>query len=336
MTTAPASQPESPTPTPAPAFVDIEDAVLATVAYSDVFDMPISIDRLHRFLVGAKATKAEVSAAVDDLVAQERLGRRDDLAYLDGRSEVLAVHDERAVRAEVMWDEAQRWARWLARLPGIRMVAVTGGLAVDSVAPHDDIDYFIITRPGRLWLTRLLVLVVARVAARDGSELCPNYMVTERAVDMDDRALYVARELAQMVPVVSASRCTDLRRRNDWLLDYLPNASIEGDSTHEVDVRPGLITRLAELVFVSPLFAPLERWERRRKITKLMTVASRRPEVGRPDESSFSADVCKGHMLGNAAGIDVAWRSRLGDRAVAATTSDRSEAESHDGRGRPE
>ncbi|MEM7342543.1 MAG: hypothetical protein AAF467_28155 [Actinomycetota bacterium] len=318
MTTAPSSR--QPVVIPPAVFAELDDAVLATVAYSDVFDMPISIARLHRFLVGAPASRADVSAVVDDLVAQDRLGRRDDLAYLAGRSEVLTVHDERAVRAEVMWGEAERWARWLARVPCIRMVAVTGGLAVDSVAPHDDIDYFIITRPGRLWLTRLLVLVVARLAARDGSELCPNYMVTDRALDMDDRALYVARELAQMVPVVSAERCTELRRRNAWLLEYLPNASLEGDTTHEVNVRPGVLTRLAELVFISPLFTPLERWERRRKIAKLQTVRSRRPEVGRPDESSFSADVCKGHMLGNAAGIDVAWQSRLDDRSVPAAS----------------
>ena len=34
-------------------------------------------------------------------------------------------------------------------------------------------------------------------------------------------------------------------------------------------------------------------------------------EVGTPDESSFSTEVCKGHMIGNAAGIEVAWKQRL-------------------------
>ena len=55
-------------------------------------------------------------------------------------------------------------------------------------------------------------------------------------------------------------------------------------------------------------------WQR--KVAKLTRVSSRRPEVGMPDESSFSRSVCKGHMEGNAAGIEVAWRERIDGRGV--------------------
>jgi hypothetical protein len=290
----------------------LADAVLATVAYSDVFDMPIDQTRLHRFLVGHQAEPEELETAVKTLVADGRLGHHNGLLHLPARAEVLDVHEDRSVRAAAMWPKAVTWGARIGRLPNVRAVAVTGGLAVDSVAPHDDADYFIITRPGRLWLTRLLVLVLVRLAERDNIELCPNYIVSETAMAMDERTIYVARELAQMMPIVGLEHCIELRDQNRWMFDHLPNASVDGDLSRLVETgETGPLKRAAEAILALPIFAPLERWEMTRKTAKLQTVRSRRPEVGTPDESSFSADVCKGHMVGNAKGIEVAWQERL-------------------------
>jgi hypothetical protein len=191
------------------------------------------------------------------------------------------------------------------------MVAVTGGLAVDSVAAHDDIDFFIVVRPRRLWMTRLMIIVLGRFADREDIELCPNFIVTTRALDMTERSIYVARELAQMVVIVGDDVCQTVRRSNRWMFDFLPNATIEGDRSHLSDVRPSSAQKWAEWFLLLPPFRLFENWERKRKIAKLTKVGSRRPEVGTPDESSFSTEVCKGHMIGNAAGIEVAWKQRL-------------------------
>ncbi len=290
----------------------LTDAVLATVAYSDVFDMPIDRVRLHRFLVGRAADREEIETAVKTLVADGRLGQHDGLLHLPTRAEVLDVHADRSVRAAAMWPKAVTWGVRIGRLPNVLAVAVTGGLAVDSVAPHDDADYFIITKPGRLWLTRLLVLVLVRLAERDNIELCPNYIVSKSALVMDERTIYVARELAQMMPIVGLDHCIELRDKNRWMFDHLPNATVDGDLSRLADTgEPGLVKRVAETVLGLPMFGPLERWEMVRKTAKLQTVGSRRPEVGTPDESSFSPDVCKGHMIGNAKGIEVAWQERI-------------------------
>ncbi len=255
-----------------------DDAVYATVSYADVFDMPIELVHLHRYLVGHSLTMTDTSRAVDMWHAAEVLGRR------------------------------------IGRLPFVRMVAVTGGLAVDSVADHDDIDFFIVVRPHRLWLTRLMIIVLGRVAARKNIELCPNFIVSTRALEMDERSIYVARELAQMVVIVGRDVCRSVRRVNAWMFEYLPNATVEGDERHLCDISPSLVQKWAELFLLLPPFQLVEDWERNRKIAKLTRVASRRPEVGAPDESSFSTEVCKGHMVGNAAGIDRAWKQRLHPR----------------------
>jgi len=295
----------------APVLRTPDDSVYATVSYADVFDMPIGLDHLHRFLVGTSLTPLKTSMAVNDLVAHGRLERRDNLIYLSGRQEVLDVFDERSARAASMWHEAEKWGTRIGRIPFVRMVAVTGGLAVDSVADHDDIDFFIVTRPRRLWMTRLMIIVLGRFAARSDIDLCPNFIVSTRALEMSERSIYAARELAQMVVIVNDELCQHVRRSNSWMFDFLPNASVEGDQTHLSNVEPSSTQKWAEWFLLLPPFKVFENWERKRKIAKLTGVASRRSEVGAPDESSFSPEICKGHMVGNAAGIDVAWKQRL-------------------------
>ena len=294
-----------------PVLRTTDDSVYATVSYADVFDMPIDLKHLHRYMIGSSLTVLETSMAVDDLISKGRLARRDDVVYLAGREVVLDVYDERTERAADMWHDAETWGQRIGRIPFVRMVAVTGGLAVDSVADHDDIDFFIVTRPRRLWLTRLMIIVLGRIAAREDVDLCPNFIVSTRALAMNERSMYVARELAQMVVIVGDELCQTVRQSNDWMFEYLPNATIQGDRSHLSDIQPSSAQKLGEWFLLLPPLKLLEVWERKRKIRKLTKVASRREDVGAPDESSFSADVCKGHMVGNAAGIDVAWKQRL-------------------------
>ena len=292
---------------------DLDEAVIATVAYSDVFDFPVDRRDLHRFLIGCPAPPRQVDEVVDRLVAAGRLASGDEgaLVHLPGREEVLAVHAERVARATRMWPRAERWARLMGRVPFVRMVAVTGGLACDSVADHDDIDYFIVTSPRRLWTARLMVVALVRVARIFGDDVCPNYLVAEDSLTFDDRSLYVAREIVQSIPLVNPELWAELRERNRWTDEFIPNSAGDWNHTHELDTRPGVVTRVVEWGFRWRLFDRFEAWEMRRKVARLSLNPSRRPEVGRPDESAFSPSVCKGHMEGNAAGIEVAWRHRL-------------------------
>jgi hypothetical protein len=289
----------------------LDEAVVATVAYSDIFDMPLERTRLQRFLIGERADMSDIDASLERLAEAGRVGFDDDLAYLPGREEVLAIHADRVQRAEKMWREAGRWGARLGRLPFVRSVAVTGGLACDSVADHDDIDYLIITVPGRLWTARLLCVALVHVGRLRNVDLCPNYLVSNDSLELDDRTSYSARELAQMVDIVGKDGLDDMRRRNDWFLDHLPNASVHGETHRLVRTTVGPLRRAAEVVLAWSAFDRVERWEMNRKIVRLKEVASRREEVAKPDESSFSPSVCKGHMAGNAAGIETAWRERL-------------------------
>jgi hypothetical protein len=130
--------------------------------------------------------------------------------------------------------------------------------------------------------------MLARIAALEGVTLCPNYMVTTNALEFQERSLYVAHELAQMIPLSSPDIYDQIRCLNAWTDGYLPNAQGMPQPCLELKDSPRW-QRLVEAALAVLPVDRFERWEMKRKIRRLS-----REQAGNP-EAFFSADVCKGH-----------------------------------------
>jgi glycosyltransferase involved in cell wall biosynthesis len=298
--------------------VALERAILKTVAYADVFDYPLTAEEVHRYLIGVGASAAEVADALaDGSLAAGRLAGLDGLVALPGREAIAALRHSRAAVAARLWPKAIRYGRLIGRLPFVRMVAVSGSLAANNVRPGADVDYLIVTAPRRLWLCRAMVILVVRWARRRGLELCPNYLLSESALELRERDLYTAWELAQVVPVVGFETYRALRRRNGWTSSFLPNAGAPPHIPPAVGRGPtrgrrGLAVRLSEGVLGGVIGDWLERWEMTRKVRRLSGEAAAGDEGAR-SEADFCADWCKGHLGTHRQEVLVRYGGRLAD-----------------------
>ncbi|HSN54392.1 MAG TPA: hypothetical protein VLT32_06950, partial [Candidatus Sulfomarinibacteraceae bacterium] len=80
----------------------LQRAILRTVAYSDVFDYPLTVAELHRYLEGVPANPAEVGAALPGLAgALVRDGN--DLVALAGRDHLFEVRRRRTLESARLW-----------------------------------------------------------------------------------------------------------------------------------------------------------------------------------------------------------------------------------------
>ena len=203
-----------------------------------------------------------------------------------------------------LWPVARRYAGLIARLPLVRFVAVTGALAMDNAGPDDDIDLFILTQPARVWLCRLLVLAVVRVAALRGRRVCPNFLLSADRLALAERNLFTAHELAQMVPLARTKWGDAFRDANRWAEEMLPNAfaPVPGDRAR----APGpALAALASRVLAWRIFDGLERWEMERKIRRLRARGAR--EGG---SFAFSREECRGHFSAHEARVLAAFGAR--------------------------
>lgn len=282
----------------------LERAVLEAVTYSDIFDYPLTAAEIHRYLMNVRVSRDDIDAVLrEGPLVPGYLARDGNYYMLAGREEIVETRRRRETEAQRRWPRALHYGRIIASLPFVRMVAVTGELAMDNMGPQSDIDYFIITAPGRLWVTRLLVIAVVRYAAPRGDVICPNFLLSERALVLDDRNLYTAHEIAQMAPISGHAVYRRLRELNPWVDDYLPNAA---DAPRDTDaaLRAGALRRLIETALRTRAGGRLERWEMERKIRKLSF-----DDVNHP-EASFSPDWCKGHVDGHGERILTRFRER--------------------------
>lgn len=282
---------------------NLEWDILQTVAYADIFDYPMTIAEIHRYLIRASASIDEVMHAIHKLIGRY-IADCEGFICLLGREHIIAIRQRRAKIAERLWGYAEHYGQIVGRLPFVRMVAITGSLAVDNTDKEGDIDLMIITAPKRLWLCRLLVIgVVRRGIKRDGITLCPNYFVTTNAMTITDQNPFTARELAQMVPLAGFEMYDQLRMLNQWSHEYFPNATTPPQRSVNRSKSP-LTKRLSEWILKTPLGTWLENWEMSRKIKKLTS-------NGVNSESQFNADMCKGHFDGHRHRILSAYDQRL-------------------------
>jgi hypothetical protein len=201
----------------------------------------------------------------------------------------------------------------MADLPFVRMVAVTGALAVNNLAGRLDLDYLVITQPGRLWLCRALTILLVHWARLKGVTICPNYFLAENSLSISERNLYTAHELAQMVPISGLDVYWKMRELNSWTRAFLPNA---GGLPQPAEIPSSLLSqgrsstgrplwRAVEALLRTPAADWLEGWEMERKIRKFQA------GLGDPSEIDFSADWCKGHFEAHGIRTLQAYEARL-------------------------
>lgn len=264
-------------------------SVFHTLAYADIFDYPLTAPEVYRYLTSLKASAEEVDRALAD---KTLFAQVESYFMLPGREEIVEIRRRRAEIAAQLWPKAVRYGRIIAMLPFVRMVAVTGSLAMNNAEEGKDVDYMIVTTPNHLWTCRALSLLVGRIARLEGVNLCPNYLVTTSALELEEQSLYVAHELAQMVPLSGMEIYREIRRLNMWIHDYLPNALMEPEIPQGLKrlEKSTALQRILEILFRGLSGNWLERWEMNRKIARLAR------EQSSSFESYFSADVCKGHL----------------------------------------
>lgn len=282
-------------------------AILATLVYADLFDYPLTRFEIQRYLVGETRTVMAVAAALDsDPALRPHLGQTGDWFHLTGRRELADVRRDRGAISARLWPVARWYGARISRLPFVRLVGVTGALAMNNARPDDDIDLFVLVQPGRLWLCRLLVLAVVKLAARRGAELCPNFLLSTDHLRLSQRNLFTAHEVAQLVPLAGGGWYDAFVEANHWIADFLPNA-LPKRSISRASAWGWWPTRVATDLLSTRLLDPIERWEMERKVRRLTGRFER--EGG---SVAFSAHECRGHFAAHDARVLAAYHARLG------------------------
>jgi len=239
--------------------------VIATVAYADVFTYPLTRDEIIYWAIGGVS---RMPATGRSLETTEYNGT--EYVHLPGRGKAVPQRVKKKVIAAHKWHRIYHIMNHFHFIPTLLLVGVTGGLAVDNAKEEDDIDVFFISRKHTVWVTRMIVTLVAeglgiRRRPNDGSvadKICLNMFMSEDALELpeNERDLFAAHEVLQMVPLWQRE---GVYRRflsaNRWVNYFLPRAFRERMSVADQvsSVSAGF---LGPLVVVCRLLEPLAKY----------------------------------------------------------------------------
>ncbi len=242
-------------------WIMLDEAILKTLCYRDLFDYPLTGEEVEYFLIEESARPKDVQRVLAQLVAEGKIEKTGGFFHLLGRRRISRTRQDREEISERKWERAHKLARILRILPWVRAVFLTGTVAAGNAGKDADLDFLIVTRENRVWLVRLisytlftLLGVKRRRSEKEAPDrVCLNMFLadTALAVPEDSQNLFTAHEVALARPLW-AKDYLHLRflGENPWVKKFLPNLNIP-ETKIPAHVPPSFLRRAVDLIFTA-------------------------------------------------------------------------------------
>ena len=198
--------------------------ILAALCYFDIFDYPITQLEISQFIRN-DCPLEEIAAGLHSLTVEQWIYKFGDLYTLQNNYDIITRRRKGNKKARRMLVTAQKIASILSSFPFVKGVAVSGSLSKNFADEDSDIDFFIITEKNKLWLARTILMAFRRITIlfRKQHLLCLNYFIDETLLEIEEKNIYTAIELATLLPFRGITTFHKFFRENQWTQMYLPN-----------------------------------------------------------------------------------------------------------------
>lgn len=210
----------------------MEKAILKTLIYADIFDYPLKAWEIHKWLIGKKGTLHQVEKALKRKRLESGIKNQEGYYFLKNRKGLVKKRLDKERSSNKLFKRAVWVGNILRVIPWIKLIGVSGNLAMKNSTRKDDIDFFIITQSKRLWISRLLVLLVlgflgkrrSREDKEVGGKVCVNLLLEEDQLIQKKKDLYTAHEVLQMRVLWQRENIySKFLEENEWVFKFLPN-----------------------------------------------------------------------------------------------------------------
>lgn len=279
-------------------ITDIQKEILKTLLYFDVFSYPLTSREIYEN-TAVSTTHETIEHELRTLLS---IGIVKQSSGFYSTSESIVTNTERRLegnkQAKNMLVKANEISKKIFNFPFVSGVCISGGLSKNYFDANSDFDFFIITKPNRLWISRTLYIVLFKLFSKEKQKLyCLNYFISEADLTINDQNLFVATELAYLIPTVNHPLYKKLLQNNFWYKEYLMNKNEVGSISNS-DLQESTLKKIIEFFFVGKfgnwmdsvfLNLTLNRWRKKY------------PEMSNEDfELQFRSrkHVCKRHTYG--------------------------------------
>jgi hypothetical protein len=225
----------------------LQKAIVRAIVFFDMFDYPLSANEIVSYL-DCPATFLEASKALENL--PDNIQEKQGFYFLSGREGLLTERPKRFNFTAQKFKIAKRVTKVFRLVPYIELLAVSNIIGSHNLRDQSDIDLFIITRPKRIWLTRLICAGLMKILnlrpnkKTKRNKICLSFYITTEQLNLEklkisDNDWYFNYWLAGLVPLYDRGGVYEkLIKQNSWLERFLPNWRPYGPvGSREIKVR---------------------------------------------------------------------------------------------------
>lgn len=234
----------------------LEKSILATLAYYDVLDYPLTGFEVFKYLISPShiiaQSKLERALVIEPLAQPTFLNvlktlknrslrnfiqEKNGFHFLKGREEIIRTRIERQKISDQKWKKARKIIQWLQIIPYLQMIAVSGSLALANAKKQSDIDLLIVAKHKKIWTNRFLITFLTQIVGKrrhgkkTADRICLNHYITDKSLKIDFPSLYNAQTYAHLVPILEKEEgiYNNFQKANQWIGSYLASYSIQKD-----------------------------------------------------------------------------------------------------------
>lgn len=209
--------------------------IIATLAYYDVMEYPLTVFEAWKHFLAVEnevdrdqVTLASVHEVLSMLVREGRVHMDRGFYFLPDR---VGLVDRRLAEGKVSVSRLRRVQRlvWILRfLPFIRMIGVTGSLAMEKGERDSDWDLLIVLKKDRIFTGRAIVTLFLHIIGkrRHGrktrNRACLNYFLTDESLEIGTKDLYSAHEYRFLIPFFGWPTYRKFEMTNRWIVRFQP------------------------------------------------------------------------------------------------------------------
>ncbi len=202
-----------------------EYAVLQTLAYFEIFQYPLREEEVLAFCSEPGATAVVVREILQNLVEQGRIFQFGAFFQLKNNASWAPKRLDSNQKADAILPRARRMAGFIAKFPFVRAVFVSGSLSKHCMNPESDVDFFIVTTPGRLWVARTALVLFKKIFLLNSHKyFCVNYFVDTEHLEIEEKNLFTATETVTLLPMLGRECYDDFCRANPWAWQQFPHS----------------------------------------------------------------------------------------------------------------
>lgn len=230
----------------------MKESILKTIAYFDIFQYPVRREEIQFFLDKSFDEKS-FTDALQQLLNEKMIWQLEEFYSLQNDMNLVERRRKGNQAAVKEIRKAKRVARFLSWFPYIRGISISGSLSKNFVYKGSDFDFFVITAPNRLWLSKIFLTPVLKLAGlfRFRDWFCVNYTVDETALEIVEKNIFTAMEIVTLIPCRGEQIMHRFFKTNQWVYEHFPNCTLGKTPAKKIPFTP--IKSVIEWIFNNKL-----------------------------------------------------------------------------------